>query len=97
MTGPKLTGCRCQCRTCGDYFGSVVVFDRHRVGSYAKPGELTHNRRCLTPSEMQARGWVRNGRGFWIRDAMQRGPVGIQAPRVALPATHVPGARDEAP
>lgn len=92
MSGPKLTGCRCQCDGCGDYFGSVVVFDRHRVGSYGKPGGLKYNRRCLTPSEMEARGWVRNGRGFWIRQAVEDGPAGIQAPRVTLPATPIAGA-----
>ena len=92
MTSPKLTGCRCQCDGCGDYFGSVVVFDRHRVGSYGNPGEPKYNRRCLTPSEMEARGWVRNGRGFWIRKAIEHGPADIEAPRVPLPATRVPGA-----
>lgn len=92
MIGPKLTGCRCQCPACGDYFGSVVVFDRHRVGSYATPGAMAHTRRCLAPSEMQVRGWVRNRRGFWIRRAMECGPVERETPRMILPATPVPGA-----
>ena len=92
MNGPALTWCRCLCTACGEYFGSVVVFDRHRVGSYAKPGEWKGNRRCITPSEMTARGWIRNGRGFWIRHVMEGGRDGIQRPRVTLPATHVPGA-----
>ena len=97
MTGPKLTGCRCQCPACGDYFGSVVVFDRHRVGNFGRPGEIVNTRRCLAPAEMEARGWVRNQRGFWIRRTPQGGPAGLQALCVAQPVTHVPGARDEAP
>ena len=57
---PRLTGSRCLCRTCGDYFNSVSMFDKHRVGEYPA-------RRCLTSEEMSARGYVRNEAGFWIR------------------------------
>ena len=85
-----LTGCRCQCPTCFDYFGNVVGFDRHRVGAFARPGELAHKRRCRTPADLHARGWVRNERGFWLRPSAQRGPVGIQGPRMTPPATHAP-------
>ena len=70
--GLKLTGSRCQCPTCGDYFGNVVGFDRHRVGV------PDIDRRCLTESEMIHAGWTRNGRGFWLRPSPERGPVGLQ-------------------
>lgn len=92
MTGPTLTGGRCECRACNLFFGSEDLFNRHRTGSYAQPGELKGNRRCLTPAEMEARGWFRSARGFWIRKPREAGPLGLQAPRMTPPATHVPGA-----
>lgn len=70
MTGPKLSGSRCQCAACGEYFSRDRAFDRHRVGEYAKPGEWAHGRHCLTPAEMAARGWQRNAAGFWVMDAL---------------------------
>lgn len=57
-TRPKLTGNRCQCSACGEYFTSVRSFDRHRVG------RLGVDRRCLTQAEMDAAGSERNARGF---------------------------------
>lgn len=61
-----LTGKRCECAACGERFNSVSTFDRHRSG------QLDHGepRRCATPAELAARGWSRNGRGFWIERAM---------------------------
>jgi hypothetical protein len=61
---PRLTGSRCQCPTCGDYFNGLDAFDRHRIGSYAKSGQ-PDTRRCLAVAEMQARGFIRNAAGFW--------------------------------
>jgi hypothetical protein len=90
MIGPKLTGGRCQCPTCGEPFSSVGEFDRHRIGAYARPGEWVHKRRCLTPAEMDAGGWVRNARGFRMRGRLERAPAGIQGPRLPLPATALP-------
>ena len=58
----KLSGDRCRCPTCGEYFNSTGMFDRHRVGRY-----LPMERRCLTVAEMEARGYVQNAGGFWIR------------------------------
>ena len=55
---PKLTGRRCQCCGCGEYFNGERGFDRHRVGVHGV------NRRCLTVAEMTARGWYRNAAGF---------------------------------
>lgn len=72
MTGPALTGKRCQCGGCGEVFSRLRAFDRHRVESYAKPGEWQGARRCLTPAEMTARGWQRNAAGCWILEAMDR-------------------------
>lgn len=61
-----LTGCRCQCMSCFEYFASPGAFDRHRKGSFARPGSLQHSRYCLTEAEMLAAGWVRNPRGFFM-------------------------------
>lgn len=72
----RLTGNRCQCTACGQYYNSVSVFDRHRVGGWENYG---CNRRCLTEIEMQARGWVKTRKGFWIErqrlDVMRRSVV----------------------
>jgi hypothetical protein len=57
----KLVGNRCQCTACGEYFNSARTFDRHRVGRFAPL-----QRRCLTVTEMEAKGWVRNAAGYWI-------------------------------
>lgn len=70
MSGPTLSGNRCACPTCGELFSRQRAFDRHRVGSYAKPGEYQHSRRCLTPDEMAARGWQINAAGFWIMEPL---------------------------
>jgi len=81
MSVPKLTGCRCQCCACGEYFGSVDVFDRHRVGEYGV------NRRCLSVDEMSAMGWERNGRGFWLRHRLGAGRVASFGSSHDAPAT----------
>lgn len=91
MTGPTLKGCRAQCVTCSEYFGSDRAFDRHRVGDFAKLGEWRHDRRCLTAAEMDATGWVRNGQGFRLAPDPRRAGAGVQGPRVTQPATHVGG------
>jgi hypothetical protein len=56
----NLTGNRCQCPTCGEYFNRVSTFDKHRVGSYEA------GRRCLTVDQMREKGWLKNAAGFWI-------------------------------
>ncbi len=60
-----LRGNRCRC-ACGLHFTTASTFDRHRVGAY---GTLTEpgDRRCLTEIELAAKGWTRNGKGFWQR------------------------------
>lgn len=85
MSGPRLTGCRCQCCACGDYFGSVDVFDRHRVGEHGV------NRRCLSADEMTALGWARNERGFWIRSRLEAGQIAIFRRPMCTPATTLQG------
>ena len=55
----KLTGSRCQCPACGEYFNSTWIFDRHRIGAYPQ-------RRCMTVDEMRSKGYVTNAGGFWI-------------------------------
>lgn len=91
MTGPKLTGGRCQCPTCGRPFSSVREFDRHRIGSYAKPGKMKGNRRCLTVAELEARGWRTNPRGFYMQPRPERAPAGLGASRAAPPAMVIQG------
>jgi hypothetical protein len=61
----RLTGNRCQCPTCAEYFNGVQPFDKHRVGDFGK------DRRCLTVAEMKARGWTRNAAGFWRERAKE--------------------------
>jgi hypothetical protein len=65
---PRLTGNRCQCPKCGEYFNGVQPFDRHRVGTYAKAGQ-PNTRRCLTVAELDAAGSIRNAAGFWCERA----------------------------
>lgn len=78
MTAPRLTGSRCQCMVCGDYFGSERGFDRHRVGEIGAP-----DRRCLAATELAASGWVRDRRGFWLQPDPRRAEAGLDAASVA--------------
>ncbi len=55
----KLTGNRCQCAECGEYFNSVAAFDKHRVGNM-------DNRWCLPVEEMEAQGMGKNKAGYWV-------------------------------
>jgi hypothetical protein len=63
-TKPTLTGNRCQCSACGEYFNSSTAFDRHRVGSFQH-----RTRRCLSIPEMTARGFCKNPAGFWMTES----------------------------
>jgi hypothetical protein len=56
----KLTGRRCLCRSCGEYFSSVASFDKHRTGPAT-------DRRCLPPAEA---GLVKNEGGWWVTERM---------------------------
>jgi hypothetical protein len=65
------------CCACLQDFGSVELFDRHRIGKHAynfaegldmdPPRE--DGRRCLDPSEMESLGWRLNSRGRWVDPA----------------------------
>jgi hypothetical protein len=70
----KLTGNRCRCSGCGEHFNSAKTFDGHRVGPFA-PISLANTRRCLTGTEMRAKGWLRNAAGFWISAKRPAGTV----------------------
>jgi len=87
---PRLTGNRCQCPTCGEYFNGVQPFDKHRTGEYAKPGECQGNRRCLAAPEMEARGFIRNAAGFWCDRAAAQHAMRPRAPE--FPARRAPSA-----
>lgn len=55
----KLTGRRCQCPACGEYFNSSAGFDKHRIGPFS-------DRDCLSKGEMRGIGMSKNSAGFWI-------------------------------
>jgi hypothetical protein len=78
MSAPKLTGPRCQCPACGLLFTSVREFDRHRIGTYAKPGQWRGTRRCFRLAELEARGWQEDVRGFLSRPRLERAPAALQ-------------------
>ena len=86
MNGPRLTGNRCQCPICGDYFGSVRGFDRHRVGTVG-----ADDRRCLTEGQMLAVGWHRSARGFLLTPDARRAGASVPGPRVTPAAIGVQG------
>lgn len=65
----KLTGNRCRCMACLEYFNSISAFDRHRVGNWEGSGM---NRRCRGVSEMIEREWQKNKTGFWVEKARPR-------------------------
>lgn len=60
MTRRRLTGSRCLCRGCNEYFNSVHAFDRHRI--WTSPTV----RRCLTADQMAGSGMSVNSSGFRI-------------------------------
>ena len=68
-----LRGDHNQCPTCQELFNSTGVFDRHRTGTYTP-----NTRRCLTVSEMTAKGMLKNNNGYWIRMALEAGTVSLQ-------------------
>jgi hypothetical protein len=70
MAVPKLTGDRCLCGACGEFFNRASTFTAHRTGPFAPIGR-PDTRRCLTVAEMQVRGWSRDAAGFWRPGASQ--------------------------
>lgn len=57
----KITGSRCKCGACGEYFNSVGAFDKHRRG---KPTE----RYCDTSK------LVKNNAGYWVTGLRDEAP-----------------------
>ena len=57
------------CSVCGLNFGNAQAFDLHRLGSheYLASDERPGGRRCLTPTELRARGYWVGKRGRWTR------------------------------
>ena len=64
MNKPKLTGKRCKCPSCGEYFSTVSNFDKHRKGSHAD-----NDRHCVSPDSV---GLEQNGRGLWAMPGTPR-------------------------
>lgn len=54
-----LRGDRNQCPGCSEYFNSSHAFDKHRTGEHQDNG-----RRCLTATEMTAKGMFVGSDGF---------------------------------
>ena len=65
----KLSGDRCQCRGCMEYFNSTAAFDKHRKGQHGT------DRRCLPEQEMRGIGMDKNAAGYWITAKMPVRPV----------------------
>jgi hypothetical protein len=76
MISRRLTGNRCLCQPCGEYFNSLKGFDRHRVGKYPS------SRRCLAPPEMVKRGMTVNAAGFWITEIRRRSRIKTVASQI---------------
>jgi hypothetical protein len=68
------------CTVCGYTFAGDAAFDKHRVG---KPDV----RRCLSPDELRAAGWVTNAYGHWTF----RTEVRPRRPRLNPAVTGSPG------
>ena len=90
MNAPALTGDRCQCAACGLYFMADDGFDFHRVGEYAKPGQLRGNRRCLSLAELAAASWAPNDQNLVSRSYTQRASPETQGAPVPTTATTLP-------
>lgn len=96
MIAPNLTGHACRCAACGEYFSRERAFDRHRIGSYAPPGQWQGSRRCLTVAGMMERGWRRNAAGCWTMeplDAAGRSRISRAHPPTATPVAGTGKAR----
>lgn len=66
---PRLlrSGDRCQCPTCEEFFNSSKAFDQHRTGWFAGFMRAPSMRRCLSSTEMAARGMKRGAYGWLTR------------------------------
>jgi hypothetical protein len=66
-----LTGNRCHCRSCGEFFNSTSGFDRHRYGPYG-----WNTRKCRPVQWMIEQGWQLSGRAFWKQAGTRPEPCG---------------------
>jgi hypothetical protein len=74
------------CRSCGEDFGSIELFDSHRVGAHsytytegvAMSPTQEDGRRCLSIAEMGFRGWRRGVRGRWIDPVRAKRALGVE-------------------
>jgi len=76
-----ISGDRCFCRACGEYFNSTKAFDKHRTGKYRQlrdPGPET--RRCRSFDEMAAKGMSKNSADFWITSKMAAATAAARRP-----------------
>lgn len=90
MNVRHLTGHRCLCRGCGEFFNSVRAFDRHRAAASSVA------QRCLTAEEMVKRGMSVNVSGFWItkpriKNRVQPAPATITAALKSTPVGYQGG------
>ena len=60
-----LRGNRNQCPGCSEYFNSTHAFEKHRVGEHER-----NQRRCLSITEMTAKGMFVGDDGFWRGSVM---------------------------
>src|SRR6185312_16619560 len=86
MSAPKLTGNRCQCAACGEYFNGVQPFEKHHAGTYGI------DRRCLDVQAMEAAGFVRNAAGFWTSEARAQRAARQRAAAIPAHRAHAAGA-----
>ena len=78
------------CRTCGHDFGGVHALDMHRVGKHEHlySDERLDGRRCLTETEMLARGMYLSAHGRWSQPRnglSERLGLGIEATHEPTP------------
>jgi hypothetical protein len=53
------------CSTCHLSFASQTGFDRHRTGKYENRAiDQPNTRRCLTPAELEGKGWSIDAHGL---------------------------------
>lgn len=69
--GAAWTGFKIEhCSTCHESFSCTAAGDKHRVGDHAVSFG-PDRRRCLTETEMLARGMARNSKGVWMTPSQE--------------------------
>lgn len=84
MTRRRLTGSRCLCRGCNEYFNSVYAFDRHRIWASSTV------QRCLTHAEMVGKGMSVNASDFWITEPKQKHRIQTATSRIPAAVRDTP-------